>query len=122
MIQEDYVGFETAKLLYKKGFDCECIGYYVYYEPNNVKHSFPGMTNSTWGKDVYSAPTLQMAMKWLREVHKVDITIDPHKVGNNWIYQFHICQNQNYLFSKDIHTSYENCAESAIKYCLEKLI
>ena len=56
MIKEDYVSFEIAKLLNKKGFDCECIGYYVYYEPNNVKYSLLGKTNSTWGKDVYSAP------------------------------------------------------------------
>ena len=71
-----------------------------------------------------------MAMKWLREVHKIDITIDPHEVvegyeyevKNNWIYQFHLCQNRNYLFSRDIDTSYENCAEVAIKYCLENLI
>ena len=80
--------------------------------------------NSVEGKDenLFAYPTLQMAMKWLREVHKIDITVDPHEVANNWIYQFHLCQNKNYLFSKDIDTSYEICAEAAIKYCLENLI
>ena len=50
------------------------------------------------------------------------ITIDPHKVGDNWIYQYHLCQDQKYLFSRDVDITFENTAESAIKYCLENLI
>ena len=122
MITEDYVSFETAKLLKEKGFDGECLA--VYYHDGRLEtfdsafnYNIPGRTPL-----VISAPTIQMAMKWLREVHKIDITVDPHEVGINWIYQFHICQNKDYLFSRDIDTSYENCAEAAIKYCLENLI
>lgn len=115
-ITEDYVSFDTAKLLKEKGFDEYC-GYY-----SSDGEYWGYCTYNHRGKDYISAPTLQMAMKWLRDVHKIDITVDPHKIGNNWIYQFHICQNKDYLFSKDIGTSYENCAESAIKYCLKNLI
>ena len=120
MIKEDYVSCEIAKLLRQKGFNESCFAQY-----DGHKEITFGLNKNDWSDSSRynpSAPTLQVAMKWLREVHKVDITVDPHKVGNNWIYQFHICQNQNYLFSKDIDTSYENCAESAIKYCLENLI
>lgn len=55
MITEDYVSFNTAKLLKEKGFDEECQQYYGDYK--------------------YSCPTLQMAMKWLREVHNLFIFI-----------------------------------------------
>ena len=120
MIKEDYVSFEIAKLLNKKGFDCECIGYYVYYEPNNVKYSLLGKTNSTWGKDVYSAPTLQMAMKWLREVYNIDISVTPdRKVG----YSVLIFKDKRLPFDTlDSYSIYKQACEAAIKYCLENLI
>ena len=119
MIQEDYISFETAKLLKEKGFE----------PPHDYRKCIPIMYTDNgeikwgvWSDDWYPRITFQMAMKWLREVHKIDITVDPHEVGNNWIYEFHICQNKDYLFSRDVDTSYENCAKAAIKYCLENLI
>ena len=99
MITEDYVSFETANLLKEKGFDWECIGYYVDDEPDDVYHSLCGETNSTWESRCCSAPTLQMAMKWLREVHDVYIdisiyviTVDILKYNINVYYkkQFHL--------------------------------
>lgn len=117
MIQEDYVSFTTAKLLKEKGFDINTL--MVYSQNGNFMPD--GAIEDTY-QVFYAAPTLQMAMKWLREVHKIDITVDPHEVGHNWMYQFHICQNKNYLFSRDIDIFYETCAEAAIKYCLENLI
>ena len=118
MITEDYVSFETAKLLKEKGFDEPC---FRYAESKRIYESGAWMVANVTGGAV-GIPTLQMAMKWLREVHKIDITVDPHDVGINWIYQFHLCQNKDYLFSRDVDTSYENCAEAAIKYCLENLV
>jgi len=148
MITEDYVSFETAKLLKEKGFKAWCYKSYgtavyhkgvpisfdeecelkeegledeIEYVEGGYLYDF-GYDNRKKDAKVWAAPTLWMAMKWLREAHKIDITVDPHEVGNNWIYQFHICQNKDYLFSRDIDTSYENCAEAAIKYCLKNLI
>lgn len=117
MITEDYVSFETAKLLKEKGFDEKCN--MAYFNKTLVDYTMFGFC---LGGDLLDCPTLQMAMKWLREIHKIDITVDPHDVESDWIYQFHLCQNKDYLFSRDVDTSYENCAEAAIKYCLENLI
>ena len=72
-ISEDYISFEIAKLLKEKGFDWECISYYVDDEPEDVKYSFCGKTNSIWESRCCSAPTLQMAMKWLREEYNIYI-------------------------------------------------
>jgi len=81
MITEDYVNFETAKLLKEKGFD---EGTYHCYTTKGVLWFEDVLFNHNAGTD-YSAPTLQMAMKWLREVHKLYINIwaDPKDAENN---------------------------------------
>ena len=78
MIAEDYVSFETAKLLKEKGFNESCIS--VYHDGELQLVSSLGIfcsegygeqiltyTNSEceWSPIMISAPTLQMAMKWL---------------------------------------------------------
>ena len=121
MIQEDYVSFEVAKLLKKKGFDWECIGYYVDYEPNDIKYSFLGETNSTWESRCCSAPTLQMAMKYLREVHKYLIVIG--NKNENYLYLIKdLKSNTDLGISNNEYIRYEEACEAAIKYCLENLI
>jgi len=126
MIREDYVSFETAKLLKDKGFDWECIGYYVDDEPNDVKYSFLGETNSTWETRCCSAPTLQMARKWLRE--KYYIHADPIQQGNyndcseyyTWIVARMGIIHRNSGVAEKL--SYEEACEAALKYSLENLI
>ena len=121
MITEDYVSFETAKLLKEKGFDECCYGYY--YEPNHLSHSTFDITNSELESESYSAPTLQLAMKWLREMHGLFIGIDYANIaGLGFTYQATILPNgEDYSYC--LHKkSYEEACEAAIKYCLENLI
>ena len=62
-MNEDYVSYEVAKLLKENGFDWYCRALYA---PNSevLSHSL-GVSN-TYDVDVYAAPTLHMAQKWLR--------------------------------------------------------
>jgi hypothetical protein len=84
MITEDYVSFEVAKLLREKGFDCKT-EHSVWY----VIKQFS--TGCHWNACTYKVgditreynddccipmPTHQMAMKWLREKHKLYIGIN----------------------------------------------
>ena len=128
MITEDYVSFETAKLLKEKEFDWNCITYYVDYEPNDVKYSMLFENNTTWEERCYSAPTLQMVMAWLREVHNIFIVIEPYTynyvdekissyVASLW-QDDNCCEN---ITSKNYPT-YEETVEAAVKYVLENLI
>ena len=120
MITEDYISFETAKLLKEKGFDV-----YVrsYYEKNEykTKEEF-SENNALWNWNIssfrYSAPTLQMAMKWLREVYNIDIWVE----GHNKRYKGNIHSEQKGYESLFYEDSYEDACEAAIKYCLENLI
>ena len=127
MITEDYVSFEVAKLLKEKGFDEECVGYYVDDNPNEIFHSYCGETNSTWESRCCSCPTHQMAMKWLREVH--DIHIVPRKDFFNGTYTGMVYDGRREnVFDKDDYIAlvgyeiYEEAVEAAIKYTLENLI
>ena len=106
MITEDYVSLETTKLLKKKGFDKSCL----------------------FESDI---PTLQMAMKWLRNVHKIGVFPSTYTfmVGENGsakhVYDTAIINLKTYeLMTSDMMPmpTYEQAAETAIKYCLENLI
>ena len=59
-ITEDYCSYEVAKLLKEKGFDYQGFDY-IDFEGEVIKQD---------------RPTHQMAMKWLREVHKLLISVD----------------------------------------------
>ena len=122
MITEDYISFETAKLLKEKGFDEYCYGYY--YTSKYMTHGDIKQRNSELFPDSYSAPTLQMAMKWLREVHNIHIEIG---IGYNMEY-FPVCISTQtnepipYIAMRGKPFTYEKACEVAIKYCLENLI
>ena len=126
MIAEDYVSFEVAKLLKEKGFDWECISYYVDDEPHDIKYSFLGETNSTWESRCCSAPTHQMVMEWLREVHNLHIVIDRGPKGYHILIERLPSGTAIYITREIIGTTYINpfkkAVECAIKFCLEKLI
>ena len=107
MITEDYVSDETFKLLKEKGFDDSCCRFVIESDETYYR----------------GAPTLQMAMKWLREAHNIDIF--PWKIGKG-IYScaiFNSNTGQDLSSDKDFPSEkYEETTEAAVKYCLENLI
>ena len=135
MIQEDYVSFETAKLLKEKGFEgygifsiCDENAANAYIKKLQEKH-LPYSSDDPKLKEFYYAkPTLQMAMKWLREVHHLVIQIeliDFLEHGEVWLYSIIERKTIKQLTSRDedfTEHSYEQACEAAIKYCLENLI
>ena len=116
MITEDYVSPETAKLLKERGFDEPC---HALYHDGEDKIFFgldeDSYRNSILNADCYACPTLQMAMKWLREKN---IFID--------IYHYN-CRKAPFVWlifaynklPPRAEQTYEQAAESAIRYILE---
>ena len=145
MLTEDYVSFETAKLLKEKGFDEEC--FYCFDDVIGESRLSRLMicNNSELVEHYYSAPTLQIAMKWLRTIHNIDIET-PAEVGilGTKVYVPMISTYKNRknapekitqlkfgLYNKDdkggvpalkYYKTKEEACEAAIKYCLENLI
>lgn len=124
MITEDYVSFETAKLLKEKGFDGECSCYYFFKDKAQFEES---LTHWNWNDGYtfrYSAPTLQMTMKWLREEH--DLHIDIFVTYKDGIphYQWSVdnLKTQDTISETPCCNAYEEACEAAIKYCLKNLI
>lgn len=122
-ITEDYVSFETAKLLKDKGFDEACWSWY--HNGNNTHTGVSRYCNSELEKYCFSKATLAHVMKWLREVHNIIIEPEPVWNGKKWEYQLFIVTPQNAdspYYEHNPYKSYEECVEVAIKYCLENLI
>lgn len=121
MIEEAYVTFETAKLLKEKGFRV-CPTSYI-REDGDI---FP--TPLVKHKEIYPAPTQQMAMKWLREKHNIfiEVRVYQYTFEGEYRYEFDIFHHGSRMvipegFDKKLY-SYEEEVETAIKYCLTNLI
>jgi len=129
MITEDYASFETAKLLKEKGFDeTNCHTCYKY------NGGFCKNRKSMSGVDTmisYQAPTLQMAMKWLRKEH--NLAISTSITADGWSSYVSQIKLDSAGFVVDIidgidngnipnYDTYEEVCEAAINYCLEKIL
>ena len=120
MITENYVSFETAKLLKEKGFDA-AVNYY-YNKDGSEMCSIPSYN---WNDGpFYSKCTLQMAMKWLREKHKIFFNVNYFQlnVGNEWLQLTINLPNKNGCEISFEGFDLEEIYEKAVKYCLENLI
>ena len=126
MITEDYCSYEVAKLLKEKGFN-EPI--WTRYEDDNevIFGDKYNWNNSPMGYT--SAPTHQMAMKYLREVHNICITIYPDKENGYEAVLYNIKDDVEIILqsfgiygSHIFEDSYEEAVEAALKYALENLI
>lgn len=134
MITEDYVSFETAKLLKDKGFNERLLTFYITDEFKK-EGCFQLMAftddkiDNNHSDHCYLAPTLQMAMKWLREVQNLFIFPFPQvNTSKFWVEIYQLSDNQEWenLYCESIdlqdYSTYEQACEAAIKYCLENLI
>lgn len=138
MITEDYVSYETAKLLKEKGFDEFCRAFWKVWDIHiticncSKSHLFEYCHNSMleqYNDDEelnVAAPTLQMAMKWLREKYykSIEVTSQGVKATSiGWIVEIFNLINQTEEFHHPYtFPTYEEACEAAIKYCLENLI
>lgn len=129
-ITEDFVSFETAKLLKEKGFNADCDYLYVDGELLRARGGKcnwnSGETLFTDYKNECSAPTIQMTMKWLRE-RGWFICIIPlafHCGEKACKFGCNIWADDNLEideFDTPAFYTYEDACEYAIKYSLEHL-
>lgn len=135
MITEDYVGYEVAKLLKEKGFD-ECCE--AYYEDGRFCWVWnDGRCRNTDNPKYVSCPTQALAMKWLREVHNVHVSVNPivdyvedadgHKYEDNvyWAFEFINSVSGRFIELTDNDyqfDTYEDAVEAALKDCLTNKI
>ena len=127
-MEEDYVSFETAKLLKEKGFNWNTD---KQYNLDKIVGDYNITDRSRYPERYLDAPTIQMVMKWLREVHHyyIQVMLDSWACGGHTGYYVVIQRTDNdfEMMLQDavdevFYQTYEEACEAAIKYCLESLI
>ena len=137
---EQYATIETAKLLKRAGFDWQCHAGYQYGRLTDYQisqqsddvlimdfNSAPAYMNQ------YSAPTLEVARKWLADVHNfyIEIRVEPDgKGGAEWfprcyrkkIWLDEMIEDQWHPQPTPPHGTYEAALEKAIRRCLTILL
>lgn len=132
MITEDYVSFELAKLLKEKGFDEEIEtlitpeGKIYYVDQNSVSRAcHTKIKNSDiniYSEDC-SCPTLQMVMKWLREVHHLVVSVEYQVICPTFKWRIYDMNSSDNKYTDFKHyDTYEEACKQGIQYCLALLI
>lgn len=126
MIEEQFVSFETAKLLKEAGFNEPCC--YNYDNVNGFRWFKIG--NST-PKGWIPCPTQALAARWLREVHGIHVSSNifmdsandaDGKTVDEWTFwSYDLFDNSGRIIeeSDDRYDSYEEALEAGLKHCLE---
>ena len=130
MITEDFCSYDVAKLLKEKGFDELCI---FKYSSEGVRMkagvAIDEWQNSELDDDEYSCPSLAMAMKWLREVHKLAFIISPQWAEGDmrnpcrWYWEIRGLEDIDLdVYSNPLCNTYKEAVEAACLYALKNLI
>lgn len=132
MVKEAYCSKKVSELLREKGFltdiDLRITQNLSFYDDIGLRHNLNKYYNSLIQDKIafVVAPTHQMSMAWLREVHNLCISIYylfPYGYTVDILYtdkdthftEFRKIRNNQY-------DSYEEAVEAALKYTLENLI
>ena len=152
MITEDYVSFGTAKLLKEKGFKHWCYKSYgdavyhkgvpisfdeecdlksegledeIEYVEGGYLYDF-GCDNRKEEAKVWAAPTLWVAMKWLRDNNGISVIPTLSSILDNekflWDVKIVVAKTGESYSQGWIYESYERACEAGIRYCLKSLV
>ena len=123
---EYYVSLEIAKLLEKAGFDWSCRGY---YDRQTLRFNFVWDHNGKGASTQCSAPTLDVAQRWLREVKGIHICVKPNEASSNCKYFVTVIVNdtkwgniQDDNRKTIMFDTYEEAQEAGIKKALEMIL
>ena len=134
-MKEQLISFETAKLAKEKCFNWECYASYNIngedFEDTTIRSSIKDV-NSDMMFDLYSynpekgsercdVPTQSLLQKWLRENHKLIISIIPSLDGGyfNGEYDFEIRDTEFHLSDDTNFNSYEHALECGLQEALK---
>lgn len=131
MIEEQFVSFNTAKMLKEAGFDVPCrgiyvtdrTGYYEFREYDNKQTTDDLCWNTEDGFQYeYLAPTQELAARWLREVYNIAIYSLYDDDMEQWFYVVDAFTKNpviDVFQSGSEYDSYEEAMEAGIVKCLE---
>lgn len=119
MIEEQFVSFDTAKMLKEAGFDLPCTSQYTEgMGVWNVEYPY-NFNEDDFG---YSRPTQALAARWLREVHSIMVIPFFDDDMEQWYYVIDGVTKESGIEcvqSASDYDSYEEALEAGLKHCLE---
>ena len=138
---ECYVSFEVAKLLKEAGFDWKCNTKYsiskvherwyddcrermIDFEYEEGELFVPSLFYDRWSvnpeENLISAPTLDVAQRWLREVMNLSVHVfmSPYQSEDKYKWAYSII----YEVCIERYITYEEAQEAGIKKCLEVIL
>ena len=131
---ECYVSLEVAKLLKEAGFDWGTLTYYPIDDKVLNERALVGSNvvfNHNRDDSAYSAPSLSVAQRWLREVKGVYLDIDTHfnSAGVWFSYVINVLDSDakfgtysNCLGAGHSFNEYKEAQEAGIKKVLEIIL
>ena len=122
---EEFIIFETAKLLKEKGFDWKCertIDCNEIIRKYDYPQSMSCCTEINGELVEFLCPTLYVVQKWLRETKKLHVEVS-YMHGDYWIYDILTIPNHDLVGLSDrplVHyKSYEEALEAGIQEALK---
>ena len=128
-MRHDVILFETAKLARDKGFKVPCDGRYFW--DHKWQLSLKGAVKCSNDSDMkdrsnvsYCAPTQSLIQKWLRDEHRIYITVSSIEDGENILFDYSIKQKAQIFGFSEIKTklqefkTYDEALESGIEKAL----
>ena len=116
VISEDYCSYEVTKLLKQKGFPFD-----------RLECGWKRLLNLNV-METYTTVTHAIAMKWLREIYDIHISVAKTFIINDMddkTYLVRVCTKKchtSYNSWQEYHSTYKEAVEAALKYVLENLI
>lgn len=120
MVNDAYIGFETAKLLKENGFNEKCEYCYAYFDDNDIR-VFELKSNKmaqNLAENRYPCLSQQSAMAWLRK-NNIFIDIDTIITTDKKVYysaSVGTIENEWKTIADFVET-YETAVEMALKHC-----
>lgn len=128
-MRDDVILFETAKLARDKGFKVPCDGRYFW--DHKWQLSLKGAAKCSNDSDMkdrsnvsYCAPTQSLIQKWLRDEHRIYVTVSSIEDGENILFDYSIKQKAQIFGYSEIKTklqefkTYDEALESGIEKAL----
>lgn len=138
MVKEQYVNYDTAIMLKNRGFNAPCGAYYSEFVDDWKTLKFwkcgkPKTYDEVRNSGYLLVPSQSIAMRWLREVHNIFITVSNgnHKnhrdinAPDNVYYFFAITDNKAFYDEDkqctEEYSTYEEACEKAIQYAARNI-
>lgn len=127
-MKETVVSFEIAKKLQEKGYDWQTFDWYSPFGDFSVGMLPRTLQGCPMRRECY-APTIGLALKWLREVKNIYVDISLHYDGWDSLILTNISTDDNgeYVYEcvdrgEFPCPTYEQAAMEGIAYCLDHII